>query len=50
MTRRLAIVAAALTAALTITAPASASLLPDSDTNGCIVVKPAQVAVCLNRF
>ena len=52
MTRRLAIVAAAIAAAAAFTtAPADASLVaPRSDTNGCVVVKPAQLALCIGRL
>jgi hypothetical protein len=49
--RRLAIVAAALAASAAFaTAPADASVIPRGDTNGCIVIRPARVAVCLGRF
>ena len=52
MSRRLAVVAAALAAmAAFATAPADAALVkPRGDTNGCVVIIPAEVAVCLGRL
>jgi hypothetical protein len=51
MTRRLAVVAAAIAAAAAFaTAPANATAAPQGDTNGCVVIRPAQIAVCIPRF
>ena len=52
MIRRAAIVTAATLALGLVSAPAQAA--SDSvlrrETNGCIVIKPAQFAICLDRF
>ena len=53
MTRRAAIVAAVTMALGLLTGPADASgqgALPRGDTNGCVVVKPAKIAICLGRY
>jgi len=53
VTRRAAIIAAVALALGLATAPAEASsttVLPRGDTNGCVVIKPAQIAVCLGRL
>ena len=51
---RRAVIVAALTVGFGLaSAPAQASssaLIPRGDTNGCVVVKPVHVAVCLGRF
>jgi hypothetical protein len=49
--RRLAIVAATTAAAAAfVTAPADASVIPRGDTNGCVVIRPAHLAICLGRL
>ena len=51
MIRRLLVVAATACAALLATAPAQAeSRTVRSETNGCIVLIPADLAVCIGRF
>ena len=49
MTRRAAIVAAVTMALGLLTGPADA-VVPRGETNGCIVVKPAHIAICLGRY
>jgi hypothetical protein len=49
--RRSLVVAATMLAALVVTAPAQASTQSvRSDTNGCVVLIPANIAVCIGRF
>ena len=51
MIRRLLVVAATAVAALLATAPAHAeSRTVRSDTNGCVVIIPAEIAVCIGRL
>ena len=53
MIRRAALVAAVTLALGLVTGSADASsqvVVPRGDTNGCVVVKPAQIAVCIGRL
>ena len=51
MIRRVLVVAATAVAALVVTAPAHAGpMAPTGDTNGCVLIVPAQIAVCIGRF
>ena len=52
MTRRLAVIVATIAAAAAFaSAPADASVVaPRGDTNGCIVIRPAELAICLGRL